>query len=85
MDNIEIGDKSFESVLDQLEVTVIALYEALLFYQIISVCYYRNRSSPFSADSAASAIVVLLPYSALHGIASFILRYGACSQEYSVI
>jgi hypothetical protein len=41
---IIIGDKSFEEVLGKLEKTIITLYEALLHYQIKSVCYYRSRS-----------------------------------------
>jgi hypothetical protein len=47
--NIEIGDESFESILRQLEEKVIALYKALLQYQMKSVCsyYYRNRALVF--------------------------------------
>src|SRR3954451_21768919 len=32
------------SILEKLEKTIITLYEALLRYQIKSVCYYRSRS-----------------------------------------
>jgi hypothetical protein len=39
-----IGDKSFEEVLKRLEETIITLYEALLHYQMKSVCYYRSQS-----------------------------------------
>jgi hypothetical protein len=42
--NIIFGDKSFEEVIKTLEETIITLYEALLQYQIKSVCYYRSRS-----------------------------------------
>jgi hypothetical protein len=47
--NIEIGDESFESILRQLEEEVIALYKALLQYQMKSVCsyYYRNLALVF--------------------------------------
>ena len=47
-DNIVIGNESFESILQQLENTVVALYEALLLYQMKSVCsYYRNQGLVF--------------------------------------
>ncbi|KAH8684812.1 WD40-repeat-containing domain protein [Tricladium varicosporioides] len=47
--NSEIGDESFESILRQLEEKVIALYKALLQYQMKSVCsyYYRNPAFVF--------------------------------------
>ena len=37
---IEIGNESFEAILHQLEERVIALYKALLLYQMKSVCSY---------------------------------------------
>ena len=47
-DNIVIGNESFESILQQLESTVVALYKALLLYQMKSVCsYYRNQGLVF--------------------------------------
>ena len=43
-DNIVVGNESFEAVLEQLERAIIALYKALLLYQMKSVCsYYRNQ------------------------------------------
>lgn len=47
--NIKIGDESFESILQQLEEEVIALYKALLQYQMKSVCsyYYSNPALVF--------------------------------------
>jgi N-terminal domain of NWD NACHT-NTPase len=43
-DNIVAGSESLEAVLQQLEKTVVALYKALLLYQMKSVCsYYRNQ------------------------------------------
>ncbi|KAH9205280.1 hypothetical protein DL95DRAFT_491829 [Leptodontidium sp. 2 PMI_412] len=47
--SIEIGDESFESILRQLEEEAIALYKALLQYQMKSVCsyYYRNPTLVF--------------------------------------
>ncbi|CAK7214687.1 hypothetical protein SEUCBS140593_002265 [Sporothrix eucalyptigena] len=47
-DKIKIGDESFESVLQQLEGTVLTLYKALLLYQMKSVCsYHRNLGLAF--------------------------------------
>jgi hypothetical protein len=47
-DNIVIGNESFESILQQLENAVVALYKALLLYQMKSVCsYYRNQGLVF--------------------------------------
>jgi hypothetical protein len=47
-DNIIVGNKSFETILQQLEKRVVALYKALLLYQIRSVCsYYRNQGLVF--------------------------------------
>jgi hypothetical protein len=47
-DNIVIGNKSFESILQQLENTIVALYKALLLYQMKSVCsYYRYQGLVF--------------------------------------
>jgi hypothetical protein len=47
-DNIVIRNESFESILQQLENTVVALYKALLLYQMKSVCsYYRNQGLVF--------------------------------------
>jgi hypothetical protein len=47
-DNIVVGSKSFETILRQLEKAVVALYKALLLYQIKSVCsYYRNQGLAF--------------------------------------
>lgn len=47
-DNIVCGQKPLETVLESLEETVITLYQALLLYQMKSVCsYYRNRFSGF--------------------------------------
>jgi hypothetical protein len=43
-DKIEKGNESLGSVLKKLGDAVIKLYEALLRYQIKSVCYYRSRS-----------------------------------------
>jgi hypothetical protein len=42
-----IGDKSFDEVLTKLEKTIVTLYEALLQYQMKSVCYYRSPSLAF--------------------------------------
>ncbi|KAL1889912.1 hypothetical protein Sste5346_008639 [Sporothrix stenoceras] len=44
MDKAKIGDESFESVLQQLEETVLTLYKALLLYQMKSVCSYHRNS-----------------------------------------
>ncbi|PQE28651.1 vegetative incompatibility het-e-1 protein [Rutstroemia sp. NJR-2017a WRK4] len=43
--NIKVGDESFESILQLLEEEVITLYQALLQYQMKSICsyYYRNQ------------------------------------------
>jgi hypothetical protein len=47
-DNIVVGSKSFETILQQLEKAVVVLYKALLLYQIKSVCsYYRNQGLAF--------------------------------------
>jgi WD40 repeat protein len=47
-DNIVIGSESFQTILQQLEKTVVALYKALLLYQMKSVCsYYRNQGLVF--------------------------------------
>jgi hypothetical protein len=47
-DYIVIGNESFETVILQLEQRVIALYKALLLYQMKSVCsYYRNQGLVF--------------------------------------
>jgi hypothetical protein len=47
-DNIVVGNKSFETILQQLEKTVVALYKALLLYQMRTVCsYYRNQGLVF--------------------------------------
>jgi hypothetical protein len=47
-DNIVIGNKSFEPILQQLENAVVALYKALLLYQMKSVCsYYRYQGLVF--------------------------------------
>ena len=47
--SIQAVDKLFDSVLQQLEEEVIALYKALLQYQMKSVCsyYYRNPAFVF--------------------------------------
>ena len=46
--NIVIGNESFQSILQQLEMTVVALYKALLLYQMKSVCsYYLNQGLVF--------------------------------------
>ena len=43
-----IGNESFKSILQQLEKTVVALYKALLLYQMKSVCsYYQNQGLVF--------------------------------------
>lgn len=47
-DNIVVGSESFETILQQLERTVVVLYKALLLYQMKSVCsYYRNQGLVF--------------------------------------
>jgi hypothetical protein len=47
-DNIVIGNETFESIQQQLEMGVIALYKALLLYQMKIVCsYYRNQGVVF--------------------------------------
>jgi hypothetical protein len=47
-DNIVVGSESFEAILQLLEKTVVALYKALLLYQMKSVCsYYRNQGLVF--------------------------------------
>lgn len=43
-DNVRIGTKSYQAVLDELEGRVVDLYKALLVYQMKSVCsYYTNQ------------------------------------------
>lgn len=47
-DNINIGNKDFNPILQQLEERVKSLYKALLQYQMKSVCsYYRNQGLVF--------------------------------------
>ncbi|KAI0124172.1 hypothetical protein BJ170DRAFT_673988 [Xylariales sp. AK1849] len=47
-DNVVHGQKPLETVLQSLEETVIALYKALLVYQMKSVCsYYKNQGLVF--------------------------------------
>jgi hypothetical protein len=47
-DNIMVGKESFQSVQNLLESKVVALYEALLLYQIKSACsFYRNQGLVF--------------------------------------
>src|SRR5579862_3225545 len=47
-DNIVNADKPLGSVLGQLEEKIVALYEAILLYQMKSVCsYYRHRGFDF--------------------------------------
>jgi hypothetical protein len=47
-DNIIVGKESFQSVQNLLESKVVALYEALLLYQIKSACsFYRNQGLVF--------------------------------------
>lgn len=46
--NMDIRNKSFKPILQQLEKKVIALYKALLVYQMKSICsYYRNQGIVF--------------------------------------
>ncbi|TEY32597.1 hypothetical protein BOTCAL_0717g00030 [Botryotinia calthae] len=40
--NIISGDKPFEEVIKKLEETIVMLYEAILQFQMKSVCYYRS-------------------------------------------
>ena len=43
-DSIEIGHESYNAVLRQLEEKIVALYKALLLYQMKSVCsYYKHQ------------------------------------------
>jgi hypothetical protein len=52
-DNIVVGSESFETTLQQLEKTVVALYKALLLYQMKSVCsYYWNQGLVFLCSLA---------------------------------
>jgi hypothetical protein len=47
-DNIVNAEKPLESILGQLEEKVVALYEAILLYQMKSVCsYYRHQGFNF--------------------------------------
>ncbi|KAH8800337.1 hypothetical protein F5884DRAFT_891236 [Xylogone sp. PMI_703] len=47
-DCIIIGNESFESIIVQLEKGIVALYKALLLYQMKSICsYYRNQGLVF--------------------------------------
>jgi hypothetical protein len=47
-DNVMVGKESFQSVHNLLESKVVALYEALLLYQIKSACsFYRNQGLVF--------------------------------------
>ena len=48
-----VGSESFETMLQQLEKTVVVLYKALLLYQMKSVCsYYRNQGLVFFRNLA---------------------------------
>ncbi len=52
-DSVEIGHESYKAILQRLEEKVVALYEALLLYQMKSVCrYYRHQSYTFLRDLA---------------------------------
>ncbi|KAJ5692729.1 hypothetical protein N7462_002152 [Penicillium macrosclerotiorum] len=47
-ENIEVGSQSYQNVFNELEGTVVALYKALLLYQMKSVCsYYKNQGLVF--------------------------------------
>src|SRR5271154_902891 len=47
-DNVVTADESLNSVLQQLEQKVVALYKAILLYQMKSVCsYYRHQGFNF--------------------------------------
>lgn len=47
-DSIEIGHASYQGVLQQLEEKVVALYTALLLYQLKSICsYYKHQGLVF--------------------------------------
>lgn len=50
-DGINVGDRAYKEVLQQLEAKVITLYKALLLYQMRSVCsYYRHQGYSFLRD-----------------------------------
>src|SRR6266566_165236 len=52
-DSIETGHESDEAVLRQLKDKVVALYKALLLYQMKSVCsYYKHQGLVFLRDLA---------------------------------
>ena len=53
-DNIVTADESLKSILQQLEQRVVALYKAILLYQMKSVCsYYRHQGFNFLLQLAS--------------------------------